>query len=193
MSTNDRDHITQFLQSEDLDAAENQEKLYNLVYDQLKSLAGRLLAGDRANHTFSATDLVNEGFFKLHNLDEIQWASRSHFYKVSTRAMKQILIDYARQRNRLKRGAGAGNIPLDQAEHIASTERAIEEFVSLHEALQAYDRFDPQGRGKRIIEYMYFQGLQVQEIADLLGVTTKTIQRDRKFAEAWLKRYLAGE
>jgi RNA polymerase sigma factor (TIGR02999 family) len=187
----DPDAITRFLQNEPLHEPETQERLYALVYDHLRGLARQLLAGERKNHTFAATDLVHEGFFKLRDLEAIQWENRSHFYKVSVRAMKQILIDYARRRQSLKRGGGAENVSLDEAGALASTEQAIEDLISLYDALQAYARFDPKGRGKKIIEYVYFQGMTHPEIAERLGVTTKTVQRDLRLAEAWLKRYFA--
>lgn len=183
--------ITNILKSEDLSDSSKQDKLFNLVYANLKDIAKRLLGNERNGHTFTASDLVNEGFLKLKNLQSIQWNNRSHFYKISVRAMKQVLIDHARSRSAEKRGANANKVSLTLATQIASSERAIEDLISLHDALQAYANYDPQGRGNKIIEYVYFQGMTHQEIADLMGVTTKTIQRDRRLAEAWLKRYFA--
>ena len=183
--------ITNILQNEDLSNSNKQEKLFNLVYANLKDIAKRLLVNERNNHTFGASDLVNEGFFKLQNLQKIQWANRSHFYKISVRAMKQVLIDHARSRGADKRGANANKVSLTLASRIASSEKAIDDLISLHDALQAYAKYDPEGRGNKIIEYAYFQGMTHQEIADVMGVATKTIQRDRRLAEAWLKRYFA--
>lgn len=191
MSGNESDKkITQFLQLMDPADSGSLDKLYVLVYDHLRQLAARQLARERANHTFTASDLVSEGFFKLRNIQNIEWSSRSHFYKVSVRAMKQVLIDHARTKNRDKRGGGETDLPLEEAFELSdSSQRTIEDLLSLYDALDAYGKYDKQGRGKEILELVYFHGLTHKEIAETLGVTTKTVQRDLRVAEAWLKRY----
>lgn len=188
---NHNEKITHLLQVKDLKKQENQNELYNMVYDHLKGLAQNLLNREHSKHTFTASDLVNEGFLKLQNLNDIDWTNRSHFYKIAVRAMKQILIDHARAKSRHKRGAGAKPVALSEAEYLAVQEKSIDDLISLHDALYAYEQFDPKGRGKKIIEYVYFQGMTNNEIASELNVTLRTIQRDRKVAEAWLKRYFS--
>ena len=173
--------LLQQLQSGDRDAF---DRLYPLVYDELRRVARQALARERAEHTLQATELVHEAFFKLLGTTGIPWQDRSHFLAVAARALRQILVDHARRRRAEKRGGGAEHVTLGDAD--AQLLLPDDELVALDEALAKLEHVEPRLRA--VVEYRYFAGLTEREIASVLGVTERTVQRDWVKARAWLYR-----
>jgi RNA polymerase sigma factor (TIGR02999 family) len=161
-------------------------QLVPLVYDELRRVAERQLRHERQGHTLGASGLVNEAYLKLVDQIRLDWQSRQHFYSVAARAMRQILIDYARRRKAEKRGAGWDRTSIGQKQ--IGLDSPLEELLALDEALERMGEMDE--RMRQVVEYRYFCGLTEKETADLLGVNLRTIQRDWLKARAWLYREL---
>ena len=160
------------------------EKLMPLVYDELRRLAHRQMARERPGHSLQATALVNEAYMRLVNQNEVRWQNRAHFFALASQVMRHILVDYARNRHRAKRGGGGQQVSLDEA-MIVSGERAAE-LVALDDALNELAAIDP--RRSRVVELRYFGGLSVEETAEILDVSAITVMRDWNAAKAWLYR-----
>lgn len=164
------------------------EKLVPLVYDDLRLLARRQRRRLPAGETLNTTALVHEVYLKLRGNAGPGWQDRAHFLAVASRAMRQILVDYARRRGAGKRGAGAAVLPLDERD--AAVARDADRILALDEALEGLGRLDP--RLPRIVECRFFGGLTEEETAQALGVSTRTVQRDWLRARAWLREEDAG-
>lgn len=162
------------------------EELVPLVYQELRILAERYMRHERPDHTLQATALVNEAYVRLIDVNRIQWQSRTHFLAMAAQTMRRILVEFARQRHRQKRGGGAMRVTLSDAEGIAH-ESGLD-VVALNDALSALATFDP--RMSQVVELRFFAGLTVQETADVLNVSPETVMRDWKTAKAWLLREL---
>jgi RNA polymerase sigma factor (TIGR02999 family) len=160
------------------------DKLIPLVYDQLRRLARRQMAQERPGHSLQATALVNEAYLLLVDQPEVRWQNRAHFFALAAQMMRHILVDYARRRGRVKRGAGGQRVSLEEA-MIVSGERAAE-LVALDDALNDLAAIDP--RRSQVVELRYFGGLSVEEIAKVLNVSPVTVMRDWSVAKAWLYR-----
>jgi RNA polymerase sigma-70 factor, ECF subfamily len=158
------------------------EKLVPLVYEELKRLAKSYMRRERPEHTLQATALVNEAYLKLVQQQSVNWQSRSHFFGIAAQLMRRILIDHARGHLREKRGGAKVVLPLNEA-LVFSPERS-EELVRLDEALGRLSQMD--ARQARIVELRFFGGLSVEETAEFLGVSPKTVKRDWSVAKAWL-------
>jgi RNA polymerase sigma factor (TIGR02999 family) len=158
------------------------DRLYPLVYEELRGAARRALAGERAGHSLQATELVNEAYFKLLGADGVDWQGRSHFIAIAARAMRQILVDHARRRQAEKRGGGAEHVTL--GDPAAELVLPPEELLALDAALTRLEGIDPRLRS--VVEYRFFGGLTEPDIARVLGVTVRTVQRDWVKARAWL-------
>src|SRR5688500_8476042 len=162
------------------------DKLVPLVYQELHALARRYMRGERSGHTLQATALVNEAYVRLVDVNRIQWQNRSHFLAVAAQTMRRILVDFARQRHRQKRGGDVMRVTIDDAHDIAQEKGA--DVVALSDALSALATFDP--RMSQVVELRFFGGLSVQETADVLRVSSETVMRDWKTAKVWLLREL---
>jgi RNA polymerase sigma factor (TIGR02999 family) len=160
------------------------DQLIAIVYPQLRSLAHRCLRGQNEG-TLNATGLVHEAYLKILGAS-LDWQDRVHFFAVSARVMRQILVDHARANRREKRGGAVAKISLEDAVLISPD--AGERLIDLDEALQNLARIDP--RKANLVELLYFGGLTQPEAAAALGVSEPTVQRDLKFAKAWLYRAL---
>jgi RNA polymerase sigma factor (TIGR02999 family) len=155
--------------------------LFATVYDELKRLARQRLRAVDAAATLSTTDLVHEAFLKLaRGPDASSWGGRAHFFGSASRAMRQVLVDFARRRHAAKRGGPAPDLTLDESEHPVQIE--IDQVLALDAALDRLEAVDP--RLRQIVELRFFGGLPERDIADLLGVSTRTVER------AWLKARL---
>jgi RNA polymerase sigma factor (TIGR02999 family) len=161
--------------------------LMSLVYEEMRRIAHGQLRRERPGHTLSTTALVHETYLKLLDVRQVQWIDRAHFYAICARAMRRILIDYARTKRRQKRGGGAVLVSLDEALDVP-IERAGD-LVALDEALARLEALSE--RQCRVVEYRYFGGLSVEETAAVLGVSPATVKRDWTFSRAWLNRELA--
>ena len=153
-----------------------------LVYEELRRLAHHFMEGQRPDHTLQTTALVNEAYLRLADQTDPKWQSRAHFFAVAARAMRQILVSYARSNQAQKRGGGAVRIELDEAA-ILSPEQS-KEIVDLHEALERLESVD--SRKARVVELKFFGGLNYDEIAEVLKIARATVRRDWEFAKLWL-------
>ena len=174
--------VTQLLQqwSHGDDAALSE--LTPLVYEELRRLAHRYMEGERPDHTLQTTALVNEAYLRLADQSNPNWQSRAHFFAVAARAMRRILVSYARTNRSQKRGGGSARIELDEAA-ILSPEQS-KEIVDLHEALERLATLN--SRKARVVELKYFGGLNHGEIAEVMKISTVTVRRDWMFAKTWL-------
>ena len=156
------------------------------VYDVLHRLAAAHLRDERPGHTLRATDLVNEAYLRLGGaVDGPEWNDRAHFFAITARSMRQVLIDHARKRGAARRGGAGRAVTLD--EDIVAADRS-DELLALDEALEALAKEDE--RKARVVELHYFGGLTQGEIAEALSIHVNTVARDLRYAQAWLQRHL---
>jgi RNA polymerase sigma factor (TIGR02999 family) len=165
------------------------EKLTPVVYEELRRLAHRYMAGERAAHTLQTTALVNEAYVRLIDGKQVNWQNRAHFFAVSARLMRRILVDWARSRQSQKRGDQPQRVTLDEAPML--TRERNEDLVALDEALKTLTEVDP--RKSHVVEMRFFGGLSVEETAEVLKVSPDTVLRDWRLAKLWLLRELSGE
>jgi RNA polymerase sigma factor (TIGR02999 family) len=164
------------------------DRLFPLVYEALRRIARRQLQGERPGHSLDTTGLVHETYLKLVDHDRLQWQDRGHFFALASRAMRQILVDYARRYRTLRRGGGVR--PQELHEEDAATDERGETLLALDEALERLAAINP--RLNQVVECRYFGGLTEEETAEALGVTTRTVQRDWAKARGWLYLELRG-
>jgi RNA polymerase sigma factor (TIGR02999 family) len=165
------------------------EKLTPVVYDELRRLAHRYLCGERAAHTLQTTALVNEAYLRLINGKQVNWQDRVHFFAVSARLMRRILVDWARARQSQKRGDQPQRVTLDEALLVARERN--EDLVALDEALKTLAEVD--ARKSQVVEMRFFGGLSVDETAEALNVSADTVLRDWRLAKLWLLQELSGK
>jgi RNA polymerase sigma factor (TIGR02999 family) len=165
------------------------EQLMPLVHNELKRLAHHYMAGQRPGHTLQTTALVNEAYLRLVDCSRVRWQNRAHFFAVSAQLMRRILVDFARSRGYLKRGAGVRPLSLERAPDIF--QRTHPDLVALDDALNALAAIDP--RKCQVIELRFFGGLTAEESAEVLKVSPDTVLRDWKLAKVWLHRELNRE
>ena len=163
------------------------DALTPLVYEELHRLARRYLRRERSGHSLQATALVNEAYMRLADYTRMQWQDRAHFFAVSAQVMRRILVDHARRQN-VKRGRGVQHVPFEDVVVVAPGEDAETDLVALDEALIGLTRIDP--RKAQIVEMRFFGGLTVEEIGEVLKVSTGRIKRDWRAAKAWLYQEL---
>ena len=166
-----------------------QDRLFRLVYKDLHRIASRYMAGERQGHTLQATALVNEAYIRLIDIERVHWKDRAHFFAVAARVMRRILVDSARARRYQKRGGGAATVSLDEA--LIVTRQYGGDLVALDDALSALAVLDE--RKSQVVELRFFGGLSVEEAAEVLGVSSDTVQRDWKMAKVWLLREIKRE
>ena len=164
------------------------EKVTRVVYEELRRLAHHYMKRQRPDHTLQTTALVHEAYLRLASQDEPNFANRSHFLAVAAKAMRQILVNHAKAALRLKRGAGAKAVELDESAVLSS--EPTREILDLNEALEKLAALD--SRKAQVVELQYFGGLKQQEIAEVLQVSEATVRRDWAFSRAWLYAELRG-
>jgi RNA polymerase sigma factor (TIGR02999 family) len=164
------------------------DKLMPLVYDELHRMARRYMNGQAQGHTLQTTALVNEAFVRLVGEPGKDWGNREHFFGVAAKAMRHVLVDYARAANAAKRGAGVSAIALDEA-LVPSAER-MGDVIALDDALHTLATLSP--RQSEVVEMRFFGGMSVEETALALGVSAETVMRDWRAARAWLTRELSA-
>jgi RNA polymerase sigma factor (TIGR02999 family) len=177
-------HLQQWSHGDDSALAE----LTPLVYEELRRLAHHFMEGQRPEHTLQTTAQVNEAYLRLADQTNPNWQSRAHFFAVAARAMRQILVSYARSQRSQKRGGGALKVELDEAA-IVSPEQS-QEIVDLHEALETLATLD--SRKAQVVELKYLGGLNYDEMAEVLKISSITVRRDWEFAKLWLYTELHG-
>jgi RNA polymerase sigma factor (TIGR02999 family) len=165
------------------------EKLTPLVEAELRRLAHHYLARERPGHTLQTTALINEAWLRLIDWKRVSWQNRAHFFGVSARLMRYILVGFARARKQQKRGGGAQQVSLEEAAAV-SDERS-DDLVALDDALQALAKYDP--RKCQIVELRFFGGMSVEEAAEVMKVSPITIIREWNKARAWLYQELSEE
>jgi RNA polymerase sigma factor (TIGR02999 family) len=164
------------------------EQLIPLVYDELRRIAARQLRSERPDHTLQPTALVHEAYGRLVGAD-ITWNDRAHFFAIAARTMRRVLVDHARAQEREKRGGGAVRVTLD--ENLAVDAGRPEEMLALDAALEQLAKFD--ARKAEVVQLHFFGGLTYDQIAEALGISAATVDRDLRMARAWLFRALSGE
>lgn len=191
MSQQRREQITAALQSY-LEAREPgaADQLIELVYNDLRRLASRLLRGERRGHTLSPTDLVHEAYTRLVDQTRVDWRGRTHFFAIAAQAMRRILIDYARKHGRARHGGDWKRVTLDAAV-MDQSDAGLEpeEILALDTALTKLAAID--AREAQVVELRFFVGLSNEEIAEYLEVSTRSVTRDWLHARSWLRRELA--
>ena len=165
------------------------EELTPLVHEELHRLAHHYMRGERRGHTLQTSALVNEAYIRLIDWKNVRWQNRAHFFAVSAQLMRRILVDFARDKQYLKRGAGALRVSLNEA--AALTDGPSADLVALDEALIALAEVDE--RKSRVVEMRFFGGLSVKEVAEVLNVSEETVMRDWRLAKVWLLRELGRE
>jgi RNA polymerase sigma-70 factor, ECF subfamily len=164
------------------------EKLLPLVYDELHRLAMRLFSRERPDHTLQPTALVNEVYLRLVKQHEAAWQNRAQFFAVAAQMMRRILVSHARARQAAKRGGAEQRIMVD--ERLATAPQRDVNLLALDEALKKLEAIDPEK--SRMVELRFFSGLSVQETAEVMGVSPRTIDRQWQTAKAWLYREIAA-
>jgi RNA polymerase sigma factor (TIGR02999 family) len=162
-------------------------KLMPLVHRELRGLARRAMLGERGGHTLQPTALVNELYLRLVDVRQVHWTNRAHFFALSARLMRRILVDLARSKASLKRGGGAPTIEFVD-DSISPSRRQDQDLEALDEALTALEAIDP--RKSRVVELRFFAGLDVDQTAEVLKVSRRTVLRDWALARTWLFREL---
>ena len=159
-----------------------ESRLLEVVYPELHRMAVRYMRRERPDHTLQATALIHEAYVDLIRQPEKNWQNRAHFYGVAAQAMRRVLVDYARTRRAAKRGGRQQKVCLDDA--LLITGNPSDDLVALDEALSRLAQFD--ARLSRIVELRFFGGLNEEETAEVLGVSSRTVRRDWGVAKAWL-------
>jgi RNA polymerase sigma-70 factor, ECF subfamily len=163
------------------------DRLFSLLYSALRDLASRYLRGEKPDHTLSPTDLVHEAYIKLIDQTKVEWRGKTHFLAIGAQAMRRILVDHARYKHRAKRGGGRVRIQLN--EQVALSPQRDEDLLALDETLVKLAEVDP--RQAAIVELRFFGGLNVAEVAEVLGVSKRTVENEWTAVRAWLRRELA--
>jgi RNA polymerase sigma-70 factor, ECF subfamily len=162
------------------------EQLMPLVYDELRRMARGFLRRQPSHHTLQTTELIHEAYLKIAKRDQQNWQNRAHFFGVAAKAMRHILVDYARSKQRQKRGGVQERVSL--ADHMSTSRDQIRELVDLDEVLKALEVLDE--RKSRVVELRFFGGLTNEEIGEVLKISVETVKRDWSFARTWLLREL---
>lgn len=179
-------NITQLLRALSAGRSDALDHLLPLVYDELRRIAHGQLLAERSGHTLNTTALVHEAYLRLVAIDQVQWRDRAHFFAVTARLMRRVLIDYARSRARHKRGGDQVRLPLDEG--IGTVVPDPDELLTLEEALTRLEGHN--ARQCRIVECRCFAGMSIEETAAALDTSPATVKRDWTLARAWLNREL---
>lgn len=175
--------VTQLLVELSKKNPDAEARLIPLVYDHLHRLAASYIKSERPGHTLQATGLVNEAYLRLVSQEPTEWRDRTHFFGIAARLMRQILVEHARARHAAKRGGASPMfVPLSDGLDISAARSR--ELVELDDALQCLEQLDPQQ--SRIVELRFFGGMTVEQTAEELGISPRTVKRDWAIARAWL-------
>jgi len=169
--------------------AVNQEELYSLVYDELKRIAARQMAGERAGHTLQTTALVNEAYLRLVGGAPLPWANRAHFFFSAAEAMRRILVEHARARGSAKRGRGRQRLPVNLADLAARDDP--DTILAVDDAISRLEEQDP--RAAEIVRLRFYAGLGLEDTAEALQLSPRTVRREWSYARVRLFRLLGGD
>jgi RNA polymerase sigma factor (TIGR02999 family) len=164
-------------------------RIVELAYPELRKIARRCLRHERPGHTIQATALVHEAYLRVFDIGQVSWQDRTHFFAIIAKVMRRVLIEHARAQGCAKRGGGMRRVDFDDALTISA--ESDDEIVRLNEALEEMAKFDP--RKAQVVEMRYFGGLTSSEVAFVLGISTRSADRDWSLAKAWLLREMARE
>jgi RNA polymerase sigma factor (TIGR02999 family) len=164
-------------------------RLFPLVYAELRRQAGRYLRRERVGHTLQTTALIHEAYVRLVDQRSVRWENRTHFFAVAAQLMRRILVDHARGRRRAKRGGALARVPLDEALVVAAGQLNVD-VLALDEALTKLMAIDL--RQSQVVELRFFSGLSIEETAAVLNVSPATVKNDWNIAKAWLRREMVG-
>jgi len=164
------------------------DELAPLVYKELRRIAGAFMRDERPGHTLQPTALANEAWLRLVDQSRVDWQDRVHFFRVAASLMRRVLVDHARARLAGKRGGGELRLNLDWIE-VADRPEKLEQILFVDEAIERLEEVDPQQA--RVVEVHYFGGLSIEQTAEALGVSARTVDRDWAMAKAWLRRALS--
>lgn len=178
----DRATVTRLLKQWSDGSPRALDRVVPLLYDELRELARIRMRGERTGHTLATTDLVHEAFLRLVNLEDIEWQDRKHFLAMAARAMRRVLVDHARRRSAQKRGGDRTKVDLEEV--TLMTEADIEALLQVDTALERLSSDEP--RAAQIVELRHFGGFSNEEIADALGISLSTVEREMRFARACL-------
>lgn len=188
MSAEKSEQATQLLKRVERGEPASAESLMPLVYDELHDLAERYFENESPGHTLQPTALVHEAYIRLVDQSRLSWKGKTHFFAVGARAMRRILVDHARRRRAQKRGRRALRLSL-QEDLIADDHRRNEDVLAVDDALARLVEIDP--RQAEIVELRFFGGMTVEEVAEVLGVSKRTVEREWTVIRAWLRRELS--
>jgi RNA polymerase sigma-70 factor, ECF subfamily len=158
------------------------DALLPLIYQELRRLAGGYMKNERVGHTLEATGLVHEAYMKLIDQTRVEWRNRAHFFGVAAQVMRRILVDYARGHQASKRGGSAEKVELQEG--LAASTGRSSELIAVDDALEELQKRDPEK--SRIVELRFFAGLSIEETAEVMGMSTATVNRHWRLAKAWL-------
>ena len=179
--------ITELLDQWSLGKRQAFDDLLPVVEGELRRMAHRYMSRERPGHTLQTTALVNEAYMRLVDQDKVSWQNRAHFFAITARIMRQILVDYARRKNYAKRGGGAIHVSLTNADSKMMEPAA--EVRALDEALTRLEKLD--SRQARVVELRFFGGLTIKETAEAMGISVDTVKREWSTAKAWLYREIS--
>ncbi|MCX6587110.1 MAG: sigma-70 family RNA polymerase sigma factor [Acidobacteria bacterium] len=188
MDTPNNSEVTQLLANLRKGQHQAHEQLFPIVYNELRKIAANYMRRERTDHTLQATALVHEAYMQLVDQTRVTWQNRAHFFGVAAQLMRRILVDHARSQNALKRGGDAQKISLDDSVGLAAGPPVA--FDELDEALNRLHELDPNQA--KIIELRFFGGLTVEEVSEVIGLSTATIEREWRMAKAWLHNQLTA-
>ena len=180
--------ITQMLQRIRKGDKQAESRLISLVYGELHAMAAKLMRREKADHILQPTALVNEAYIRLLAQRETDWQNRAHFFCVASQVMRHILVDYARQRLSGRRGGGMVSVTINETLVVSNSR--LEELLVIEDALQDLETEDP--RVARVVVFRFFGGLSAEEIAEVMQLSPRTVQRDWQYGRAWLKRKLGS-
>ena len=181
-----RSEITSVLVSIDAGNRSVADRLLPLVYDELRSMATRFLRRERTGHTLEPTELVNEAYLRLVDYDRVEWQGKTHFFAAGAEAMRRILVDHARRKLRKKRGERPQRVELTDKLQISSGDET--DVLDLEAALEKLEKLDPHQA--RIVELRFYGGLTVQEVANAMDLSKRSVEREWTMIRAWLRREL---
>lgn len=185
----DANQITAVLQALSSGDQNETDRLMPLVYDEMREIAARYMSRQPAGHTLRSTALVNEAYLKLCSGEDANWRGRSHFFAAGAQAMRRILVDHARAKSRDKRGGDLQRVELE--ENLLGREQPNEDILALNEAIIKLQDLDP--RQAQIVELRFFGGMTVQQVAEAIGVSKRTVELEWKMVRAWLRKELAED
>ena len=188
MATHSENEVTRLLIAWGNGNQAAMDELMVLVYDELRRLASRYMRRENQGHTLQTSALVNEAYLRLIDQKKVQWQNRAHFFGVAAQLMRRILVDHARTRSRTKRGGGAQMVSLAEQGAIS---KEVADVIALDNALKDLSQMDP--RKCRIVEMKFFGGLTNEEAAEVLKVTSRTVEREWRKAKAWLHKAVTSD